>query len=129
MTIYDYDNDFAHYETDEETQSKLGQVWTPFHIIEQMMDKAGTIKNKKSVLLDILITTKYADFWTDTILPDTNLIDVSEHFPGIVGHTIRRFQFYPRVVIEMDSGCKARFSTNYYIVNENEPSAAYFEFL
>lgn len=77
----------------------------------------------------ILITTKYADFWTDTILPDTNLIDVSEHFPGIVGHTIRRFQFYPRVVIEMDSGCKARFSTNYYIVNENEPSAAYFEFL
>lgn len=52
MTIYDYDNDFAHYETDKETQKNLGQVWTPFHIIEQMMDKAGTIDDKNSVWYD-----------------------------------------------------------------------------
>jgi hypothetical protein len=52
MTIYDYDNDFAHYETDQETQKNLGQVWTPFHIIEKMMDKAGTINDKNSVWYD-----------------------------------------------------------------------------
>ena len=52
MTIYDYDNDFAHYETDEATQKSLGQIWTPFHIIEQMMDKAGSVKDKKSVWYD-----------------------------------------------------------------------------
>ena len=39
MTIYDYDNDFAHYECDEKERSKLGQVWTPYSIIEKMMDK------------------------------------------------------------------------------------------
>ena len=48
MTIYDYDNDFAHYETDPETQKNLGQVWTPFHIIEQMMDKIGLVSDKNS---------------------------------------------------------------------------------
>ena len=52
MTIYDYDNDFAHYETDPETQKNLGQIWTPFHIIEQMMDKAGSINDKSSVWYD-----------------------------------------------------------------------------
>jgi len=52
MTIYDFDNDFAHYEADEETRKNLGQVWTPFHIIEQMMDKAGTIEDKSSVWYD-----------------------------------------------------------------------------
>ena len=52
MTIYDFDNDFAHYEVDEETQKSLGQVWTPFHIIEQMMDKAGTIDDKSSIWYD-----------------------------------------------------------------------------
>ena len=52
MTIYDYDNDFSHYETDEATQSKMGQVWTPFHIIDKMMDKAGTVEDKSSVWYD-----------------------------------------------------------------------------
>lgn len=52
MTIYDYDNDFAHYETDRNTQKKLGQVWTPYSVIEQMMDKAGTVKNKHSIWYD-----------------------------------------------------------------------------
>lgn len=52
MSIYDYDNDFAHYETDRDTKKKLGQVWTPYHIIEQMMDKAGTVKNKHSIWYD-----------------------------------------------------------------------------
>lgn len=52
MTIYDYDNDFAHYESDKETQKSLGQVWTPYNIIEMMMDKAGTIDNKSSIWYD-----------------------------------------------------------------------------
>lgn len=38
-TIYDYDNDFAHYELDDSARKKLGQVWTPYSIIERMMDK------------------------------------------------------------------------------------------
>ncbi len=49
MTIYDYDNDFAHYELDESSKKDLGQFWTPFHIIEQMMDKAGSVQDKNSV--------------------------------------------------------------------------------
>lgn len=52
MTIDDFDNDFATYVSDEETQKKLGQVFTPFHIIEKMMDKAGTIEDKNSVWYD-----------------------------------------------------------------------------
>ena len=52
MTVYDYDNDFATYVSDEETQKKLGQVFTPYSIIEQMMDKAGTVKDKNSVWYD-----------------------------------------------------------------------------
>ena len=39
MSIYDYDNDFAHYECDETARKKMGQVWTPYSIIEKMMDK------------------------------------------------------------------------------------------
>ena len=38
-TIYDYDDDFAHYELDESARKKLGQVWTPYSIICKMMDK------------------------------------------------------------------------------------------
>ena len=39
MSIYDYDNDFLHYEVDEQKQKDLGQVWTPYSVIEQMMNK------------------------------------------------------------------------------------------
>ena len=35
MTIYDYDNDFAHYECDEKERSKLGQVWTKFSTLSE----------------------------------------------------------------------------------------------
>lgn len=38
-TIYDYDDDFAHYELNEKERKKLGQVWTPYSIIEKMLDK------------------------------------------------------------------------------------------
>lgn len=38
-SIYDYDNDFAHYELNEKERKKLGQVWTPYSIIKKMMDK------------------------------------------------------------------------------------------
>ena len=39
MTIYDYDDDFAHYECDEAARKKLGQVWTPYSVVVQLMDK------------------------------------------------------------------------------------------
>jgi len=52
MSIYDFDNDFAHYEADENTQKKLGQVWTPYNIIEQMMDKVGLVSDKTSCWYD-----------------------------------------------------------------------------
>ena len=38
-SIYDYDNDFAHYELNEKERKKLGQVWTPYSIIVKMLDK------------------------------------------------------------------------------------------
>ena len=47
MTINDFDNDFATYVSDKETQKKLGQVFTPYSIIEKMMDKLD-----KTILLD-----------------------------------------------------------------------------
>lgn len=87
----------------------------------------------------ILITTRYADFWTDTVLPDVNLVDVSEHFEGIVGSTIERFTYdhksivkgtthygQPITTIALDSGRKVRFSINFGEVKEDE-RAAYFE--
>ena len=87
----------------------------------------------------VLVSTQYADFWTDTVLPDTHLKDVSKHFDGIVGHTIRSFAFdhrsvekgttfytQPITTIEMDSGHKTRFSINFGEVKEEE-RAAYFE--
>ena len=39
MSIYDYDNDFATYDNDKAKRKELGQVWTPFELIERMMDK------------------------------------------------------------------------------------------
>ena len=54
MTIYDYDNDFAHYECDEAARKKLGMVWTPYSIIEKMMDKLDNEiwKDEKKTALD-----------------------------------------------------------------------------
>ena len=54
MTIYDYDNDFAHYECDEAARKKMGQVWTPYSIIEKMMDKLDNEiwKDEKKTALD-----------------------------------------------------------------------------
>lgn len=89
----------------------------------------------------VLITTQYADFWTDTTLPIKDLMDVSEYFEGIVGHAIKSFTYAHRTVvkgtthygqpittIEMDSGRKVRFSINFGEVEEKD-RAAYFEFL
>lgn len=89
----------------------------------------------------VLISTQYADFWTDTILPNVDLVDVSEHFDGIVGNTIQQFTFdhravvkgtthygQPIVTIEMDSGDRVRFSINFGEVSE-ENRAAYYELL
>lgn len=89
----------------------------------------------------ILISTQYADFWTDTMLPDEPLIDVSQYFDGIVGSKIINFEYdhktiikgttsygQPITTIEMSSGRKVRFSTNFGEVDEEE-RAAYFELL
>lgn len=89
----------------------------------------------------VLISTQYADFWTDTILPAKDFIDISEHFAGIVGNTIKGFTYdhrsivkgtthygQPITTIEMDSGRKVRFSINFGEVKEAE-RAAYYELL
>lgn len=39
MSIEQFDNDFATYVADKETRKKLGQVFTPYSVIEKMMDK------------------------------------------------------------------------------------------
>lgn len=53
-TIYDYDDDFAHYELDESARKKLGQVWTPYSVICTMMDKTDkkTWKDESKTMLD-----------------------------------------------------------------------------
>lgn len=86
----------------------------------------------------VLISTQYADFWTDTILPTVDLIDVSDRFDGIVGHTIKGFTYdhrsvvkgtthygQPITTIEMDSGRKIRFSINFGEVKKEERAAFY----
>lgn len=85
-----------------------------------------------------LITREYADLWTDTVLPDVPLVDVSDAFPGIVGNRITQITFdhneiskgtrcfgQPIVIIEMDTGVHVRFTTNFGEV-EDEYQAAYF---
>lgn len=86
----------------------------------------------------MLITTQYADFWTDTVLPDVELTDVSGYFPGIVGDTIRNISHdsrtithgtrnytQPIVTMEMASGCRARFTINFGEVEETDQAAFY----
>lgn len=87
----------------------------------------------------VLITTNRGDFWTDTVLPDVELVDVSEYFEGVVGGAIKDIKFghksvvkgkteygRPITTIEFDSGKKVRFSINFGEVEE-EDLAAYFE--
>lgn len=89
----------------------------------------------------VLITTQYADFWTDTLLPDGDFVDVSSYFDGIVDDTVKEFHFDNRSVLkgntcysqpittmEMDSGRKVRFSINFGEVS-NEERAAFYEIL
>lgn len=86
----------------------------------------------------VLISTRYADFRTDTVLPSVSLTDVSEHFDGIVGHTVKGFSFDHRTVtkgsmnygqpittIEMDNGRKVRFSINFGEVKKKDRAAFY----
>lgn len=89
----------------------------------------------------VLVSTKYACFWTDTILPAVDLVDVSAHFDGVVGNTITGFTYdhrsvakgngrygQPITTIEMDSGRKVRFSVNFGEVEE-EARAAFYDLL
>ena len=86
----------------------------------------------------VLISTWHADFWTDTFLSDVDLVDVSEYFDGIVGNVIKGFSYDHRSVIkgtihygqpittmEMESGCKVRFSINFGEVKKEECAAFY----
>ena len=87
----------------------------------------------------VLNVTQYGDYWTDTVMPDLPMTDVSAYFGGIVGHTVRRFIFdhreiaadsteytRPVVTIETDTGRRVTFSTNFGEVAEDD-FAAYFE--
>lgn len=88
-----------------------------------------------------LVSTRYLDFWTDTVLPNIELEDVSDRFEGIIGNTIRRFTYSPKMAadgtghcslpittIEMDSGYKARFSI-YFNEGQQARPVAYYEIL
>lgn len=88
-----------------------------------------------------LVTTQYGDFWVNTILPNTNLVDVSKRFPCIINSTITNITFshrtvekystnygQPITILEMDSGAKLKFSINFGEVDD-EDRAAYFDFL
>ena len=85
-----------------------------------------------------MITTEFADFWTDTVLPEDNLVEVSEHFPNLVGRTVKSFAFDHRTVvkgsthygqpitkIEMESGESITFSINYGDVKKEDRAAFY----
>ncbi len=87
----------------------------------------------------VLVTTQFADFWTNTVLPDKNLVDVSKYFEGITGNIIESFIYnhnsiskgtteygQPITTIIMDSGYKATFSINFGEVKD-ENRAAFFE--
>ena len=55
MSIYDYDDDFDHYEhADKGERQKLGQVWTPYDTIAKMLDKwtAENWKDPSKTMLD-----------------------------------------------------------------------------
>ncbi|MBR3870845.1 MAG: hypothetical protein IKJ17_05025 [Clostridia bacterium] len=84
----------------------------------------------------VLITTEYADFWVDSKVSLDGGVDVSEHFPGIVGGTVKQFSFdsrdivdgttyytQPITTIEMESGRKVSFSINFGEVNDDERAA------
>ena len=85
-----------------------------------------------------LITTQYADVWVDDFIPDIEMVDVSEYFPGIIGAAIESFSFsdnvannngrscrQPIVTIKMDNGHKVIFTINFGEV-EDKYRAAYF---
>ena len=46
-TIYDYDNDFAHYELNEKERKKLGQIWTPYIYILDNKEHPGDVLETK----------------------------------------------------------------------------------
>lgn len=86
----------------------------------------------------VLITTQYAQFWTDTVMPQVPLTDVSDSFGGMVGSSIKSITFdhrqiekginhygQPITIIEMDSGHKVRFSINFGEVKEENRAAFY----
>ena len=83
-----------------------------------------------------LISTQYAEFWVDTILPEKEMVDVSSFFPGIVGHVIEKFHFshneivkgtmhygQPITTIDMENGTKVIFSINFGEVKSKDRAA------
>ena len=85
-----------------------------------------------------LLTTQFADLWTDTVLPDGELTDVSDRFSDIVGHQIQRITFdhrdiakgtthygQPIIRIEMDNGNQLMISINFGEVKKHERAAFY----
>ena len=88
-----------------------------------------------------LRTTQFADFWVDATPDESELVDVSECFPSIVGSEIKSFSFNNRAVhkesttytqpitkIEMESVECIRFSINFGDV-EDKDRAAFFELI
>ena len=88
----------------------------------------------------VLVCTKYAELWTDAVLPIKEMMDVSENFIGIVGSVIKQIVFEHKevvkehthygqavAVVEMESGTGMKISTNVGEVEAIENHAAYCE--
>ena len=87
----------------------------------------------------VLRTTKFADFWVDSMLPQVELVDVSQYFQSIIDKAIVNFSFSNRRVrkesttytqpiteLEMEDGQCIKFSINFGDV-EDENRVAFFE--
>lgn len=83
-----------------------------------------------------LTADPYGSFWVNTGLPEKELVDVSDKFPGIVGSIMTNFHFghrnlvkgtthyeQPITTIEMDSGVKVVFSNNFGEVEQENRAA------
>lgn len=85
-----------------------------------------------------LISSQYADVWTDTVLPQGEYVDVTERFRAITGSNIEQITFgyselcegavsygQPVVSLNMDNGITVRFSVNFGEVADADRAAYY----
>ena len=86
-----------------------------------------------------LVATKYANYWVDTVLPDTSLTDVSYIFSPVIGHTIQNITFghqsiskgktffgQPITTFQFDNEIKLTFTINFGEVEKPDYCSYFF---